>query len=74
MEQIMIQPVRHTIKPLVLWIGILTALLLILSAFFNTSDPLIQLELENGLLEKASLESIKAIISSVGESLPWLKP
>ena len=66
--------VKHTINPLVLWIGILTALLLIFSALFNTSDAFVQLELGNDLFHFVSLENVKSITSSVQESLRWLKP
>jgi hypothetical protein len=72
--KIMRHSVRHTINPLVLWIGILTALLLILSALFNTSDAFVQLELNNDLLEYVSLEKVKSITSAVQESFRWLKP
>jgi len=70
----MVQSVRHNIKALVLWIGILTALLLVLSAFFDSFNSLIQLETGNDLLEQISFARIKSIVTTIQESLQWLKP
>ena len=67
----MVQTGKHTIKPLVLWIGILTALLLIFGIFFNSSYPLVEIEMS--FLEQISIEKIKAITAMVKDSLQWLK-
>ena len=69
--KIRVQSGKHTSNPLVLWLGILTALLLIFGIFFNSSYPLVDIEL--GFLEQLSMEKIKAVTAMVRDSLQWLK-
>lgn len=62
---------KHTIKTIILWIGIVTAILLIIGSFFQFGANGLGIELNPTLFNH--LDQLSGFISVVQETLQWIK-